>query len=412
MKRIARGAVVAFMLCCMAGIGYSADHGDLELLKLVADIYEANQEKLKTWRGEAVVQMLMSDDAGTLLSRTEHASFALDKAKELYRYNWTASDVRERREDGLRAFPDMIMNQLITQDRFYKFASDGYFVQGKPYPTLVVEPKESAKRQARLRQFAPLRLSCPISSDMPAHLRGLYDNAKLFEGLRVTRTGDTVIVEQPAGHAKATSIRWEFAVDKGGSLTKVTTADWRSDQEWTIEYAEHGSAWVPRKSSVRCTPREGSGSKKISKDIVLTSSEVNMPLSPSEFTLEALGVTQATRVSDNILGIAYWRGGSPMGDELEGKESLEEPLSTDTGTEGLSTSSARASGAVEGNNDKRAGRGQASAVDQPAAAAHAGDLSFSIVRVIACVTGAMAVILLALRISRIRRGRTKEATDG
>ena len=406
MARIPRWTVVVSVLAILTGLGYSAeaDSGDPELLKLVADMLEANLAQVQTWQGETAGKMTIIDTEGVVLSRTEHTNFALEMENELQRINWSATEDQERSDGALKKCADFFANELITKDRHYELSSDGYMSMGKTYPGLVVKSPEFAEKQAFARQFDPLKVVYPGS--IPAFLRTLHNRKDKIKGLRVTRVGDTVIVEQPGEHPKATSSHWEFALNKGGNVTKLNTMSWGSDSESTVEYAKYGSAWVPEKVSIHSIPK-APGVNATSREVVFTSNRVNEPIGADQFSLEALGVTPNTRVSDNVLGLVYWFGRPPVSDD--GAKLPEEAFSVKTSDKNISPASAtsKTMEAIEQRNVVHP-----AITTQPLGKAHIlRDPTVAPAKVIALVSGLLTIALLALRYVRVRASRKRDASN-
>ena len=128
-----------------------------------------------------------------------------------------------------------------------------------------------------------------------------FDDPKLL--LReIRREGNLVILEYPKG-----KWRYVFDVSKGCNLVRFETRDPSRGYvgDWKVDYQHVGGAFVPARMVWR---REGK--KKGEKDVSLTEVEfpenlVNVPLDPSEFELDALGVKPGALVMDQRTGLSY-----------------------------------------------------------------------------------------------------------
>ena len=65
--------------------------GDIELLRTVADGYEANLAKLKTWRGQANITSSISVGSGQEIVERKgeyKAVFLIDRSRDAIRWTW------------------------------------------------------------------------------------------------------------------------------------------------------------------------------------------------------------------------------------------------------------------------------------------------------------------------------------
>lgn len=89
-KRLALAAIGIIMLAnVQAGVGVI--EGDLALLKVIADGYEANLAKLATWAGEASIVSSVSNETGQGAMRRQEkykAEFLLNRELDAVRWKW------------------------------------------------------------------------------------------------------------------------------------------------------------------------------------------------------------------------------------------------------------------------------------------------------------------------------------
>ncbi len=108
--------------------------------------------------------------------------------------------------------------------------------------------------------------------------------------------------------------RHTFDLSKSGCIVKYygESKEGTELREWS--YEKKGGIWIPKSFSLDhkkwSNSQTNSIKKRLFRKVNFLENTLNEPVPVSEFSLEKLGVTVGTRVSDHLLGLFYYYGGS------------------------------------------------------------------------------------------------------
>ena len=293
-------------VCCALAMSLPtlADELDLDLLKALLRMHQANQEQIVTWSGQVRVEAhkVRPDDSGYHM--VSNVTFVQDKSQGK-RWRWDVV-LNETIQGGV--FSPRGPESLETHDEMVR--DDGYFRYEKGFlpagesewqRTMVVWPKEEAVARVAMtsRSFDPDWYFTTEGRSIPQMLQLMIDDPAFAEGVTVTRDGALVTIENRGENIDS---RYQFDLSKGGNLTEYVVSRGASTWEIAMEYTQQGDVWVPsRYHKTTNTPRTG----EHTREVVWTSQEINEPVPASEFTMEAMGILPRARVTDHRVGVFY-----------------------------------------------------------------------------------------------------------
>ncbi len=299
--------------------------GDTELLRLTAMAHKDNVERIRTWRGAARIDVAYEDEKGVTLDEKNSATFVYDSEQGATRWQWVVEERRNRQdgqlvpvtpqrislEDG-RLLPVAdareVSNEMKKGDAFYHCWPGVTTRAGEKKNTLVILPASEARKGAYSYSFDPMWYLTHRGHDLTERLMFYYReaaNPDLTPGT-IKRQGDLVILETQGGGVVN---RYTFDLAQGGNLVNyyAEASEGVENCDWSYEYQR--GAWVPKAVSLLLDLHYEDGSVwKRARTISFADNVVNIPVDPSEFSLEKLGVTPGVRVTDQRMGISYVYG--------------------------------------------------------------------------------------------------------
>jgi hypothetical protein len=296
--------------------------GDIELFRALAMAQRDNAERISSWQGSSRVEVTRSDPNGILLRDTSAYHFIYAREHNATRWNWTPEDRYTRKGGKLVADPleDKKLNEMRKGDAFYKYDLGVETKEGEKRGALVIWPVQKAEEGAYSYSFDPmwyLTGEWTGWDDMATGLMEYYRMANdpnftsSFARYSLTRDGPIVTLDGENPTADMAS-RYVFDLSKGGTLARYHATMKRNVQsiEWT--YEEKDGLWIPKTCTkiIDWDPPKRDGCTKYTITVTFIESTLNHPVPASEFSLEKLGVTVGTRVSDHLTGLFYLYGGS------------------------------------------------------------------------------------------------------
>ena len=296
--------------------------GDIELFRALAMVQRDNAERISSWQGSSRMEVTEADPNGILYLSNSSYNFIYAREHNATRWNWTPED-RYRREGGkLVAAPlqDKKLNEMRKGDAFYKYNLGFETLEGEKRGTLVIWPVQKAEEGVYSTSFDPMwYLTGEVTGwdDMATELMEYYRMANdpnftsSFARYTLTRDGPLVTLDIENPTAEMTN-RYVFDLSKGGTQIRYHATFKKNVQsiEWT--YEEKEGVWIPKKCKkiIDWDPPKSDGCTKYTRTATFVESTLNHPVPASEFSLEKLGVTIGTRVSDHKAGLFYFYGGS------------------------------------------------------------------------------------------------------
>jgi hypothetical protein len=289
--------------------------GDRELLKAITETHKANIDKIKTWQGEAEVDLHV-EQPGYVLAMKAKAAFVADRDRDAVRWDWAVSEKTRRStmEDPVEVSPPYHIRQMLSDGIFFNSMPMLEDAAGQRHNALVIWPRAEFQKWRSDEEFNPWDYLNHPTHDIYGTLLLWYNNPndrEISGGLRIDRTGERVRVVRSYVPWNMPSMglnvfEHEFDLSQGGNLTRyrVLAAAIHHEEliQWT--YKEVRGAWLPSvsSSSTHNEGPEGENLSKRSKRVEFTRQTVNEPLDASAFTVEAMGVAPGTPVTDHVEG--------------------------------------------------------------------------------------------------------------
>ena len=316
-KRIGLIAVLAatFWITVIGGfsLSYGEIEGDKELLRLIAQGYEANLEKISTWQGEARIDYFHTYEREEIKKHLEYdkrwckesAVFVYDGKLGATRWNWTLLEDRSEKDgQEKKSVEPLLKNCMLKDGAFYKFGLIRPHTTKPPY-YLFIYPPEVGEGGGLSDHFDPLYYFRCVRPDMPKNLMFYYNEADNPDMLgTITREGNLVTFERTL---TGTINRFQFDLSKGCNVVSYVGEDTLVKASWTFEYEEIDGVFVPKKA-VRHSERtvEGAAQPEIfHREVEFTRNIINQPVDPAEFDLDKLGLQPGDIVKDTRANITY-----------------------------------------------------------------------------------------------------------
>ncbi len=294
--------------------------GDIELLKLVTDGYEANFEMLSTWRGSVALKgfhtpIPSAADWGERQWQSE-SEFLLDRDQEAIRWRGRTLEGTQTLEGKTSPLPRSVNSGMIKSECDYRLT----FPENEKEPrNLLVIPSGQWPRNFESDVFDPIHiLTEEIYPGLLEQLRGYYrlqSEGKLsFSNGRITRQGDIVTVEtdNDRGDSGRIITRYSFDLSKGCCLTEFLNSSRASESHWELDYEKVAGVFVMKQVALTYKDKRENQEYTSTREAVLTNVMVNDPVDPCEFELDKIGMRPGDHVFDRIMGgVSYVWGAQP-----------------------------------------------------------------------------------------------------
>jgi hypothetical protein len=319
--------------------GLGTQEEEIELLRFMADGYEANLDRLRSWKGTAIMRKgippVQPLDGRMPLSfkedTVEQLKFVADRDKDAGLWYGTLAGKKDVGSEGkLRSLP---VNSGMNKGEYHYRMNAISEPQLNPRSKrrLLIYSKDAVAHGFENLEFDPLWM---LIEDIGAH-RTMGDALRMWAetiekkmpppeggGYNIERKGDVVTIKtwQPdneVGGGATFSSSYVFDISKGCSAVGQHHVSSRSETHWKLDYVEHNGVFVPKEVTY---VRRRSPSKGLHHQIVFTTEMVNEPVSESEFSYEALGLRPGDYIVDHTKGgLRYrWREDFSIDEALEG----------------------------------------------------------------------------------------------
>ena len=300
-------AVIGTAILINAQTCFGDIQGDLELLKTIADGYEANLAKLETWAGEATIVSSVSNESeqGAMRRQQKYkAEFLLNRELDAIRWKWFClaefdPNTREWHSSDLN-----LMFGLTKGDCDYVLFFYGRAVQDA-LRILNIYRRDQWPDHFEGIGFDPLHiLAKEIYPDVVGQLRYYHRlGGTMKSNGSITREGDIVTLQTGRdyeGHGKITT-RFVFDLSKGCCLTEFFNSSASSQTHWELEYEKIAGVFLMKTISHVHKDSHGTSERRAT----LTSSMVNGSAGKAEFLLGTLGLRPGDKIRDTRTNVMY-----------------------------------------------------------------------------------------------------------
>jgi thiol-disulfide isomerase/thioredoxin len=290
-------------------------HGDVELLKTVAQHHKANFGSLMTWKGEAFEEVLSTRGDNYDYMVRSKCTFAYDKSQNAARWNKQPQEHRMV-VDGkkVRNILASYNSGMVKGKSSYKYSAPGQR-DGKDVFRLVIYRLKGPRSFVFTDIFTldPRYFFADPAAGHPIYdrLMLMYDNADNIikpasNVMYVKRVGDLVIMETWMPEHKCTE-KHVFDLSVGGNVIEYLNKYPKAETVHKFQYEQQSGVWVPKSFKwMNITEKQkGAGALKTSRTIHWSNSVVNVPFEEDEFTLEKLGVKDGDDIDDHTIDKQY-----------------------------------------------------------------------------------------------------------
>jgi hypothetical protein len=316
---------IAFLLCVFFSVILiqqpvnAVITGDTELLKLIADGYEVNLEKLRTWKGSAIVSSSKifgewSDErhpSNYKQESTYESNFLIDR--ELNANRWNSQTIKENVEEKGKVIKkeQMCFGGIAKGEYDYRldFSKLKEF-EDRPR-TLLIRNKEIMPQNFLSDTFNPvyaIEKEIGRSSKMANKLRFYSENVnKTKTNGFITREGDIVKLETRYIGDKYNEFgevvtQYVFDLSKGCNILEFSTINAQNENHWKLDYEKKSDVFVVKKISVTYKNKRPGFDFTTTKEATLTTEMVNEPIDSTEFEFDKIGLRPGDYILDHMAG--------------------------------------------------------------------------------------------------------------
>ncbi len=240
------------------------------------------------------------------------AAFVIDRNKGANRWNVNVQTKEDKVNGHVEVTPPYLQANMLKEGKYYDYFPGAEDNEGKALNTLVIWPKERySNTPHHIAQFNAMDYLNRPGDDLYKPFDDWYENPE--DCYAITRNGNILKVEDrfiPNNMPEMGEVvfQYEFDLSQGGSPVyfrhenKVAEAE--EIYKWTYENVN--GVWLPLTYSYQ---NLAGGKKRPFKKwvnfITFEKNVANEPLDPCEFTIEKLGVTKGTPITDRVAGISY-----------------------------------------------------------------------------------------------------------
>jgi len=302
-----------FLLLLAAPASFGEIKGDIELLKVIADGYEANLEKLATWQGQASITSSVSVGSGQEAVQRQgkyKADFLVDRTQNAVRWTWFTLEETEHKE-GQKITSDLNPMAGISKGNCdYVLFYSGYGQPGERR-NLNIYPRDGWPSHFEGMGFDPVHiLTKEIYPGLTEQLRYYHRLGSKMEHSngRIMREGDIVTLEtdnERGGDYGRIITRFVFDLSKGCCLIELFNSSAVSESHWKLDYEKIADVFVMK--SIFHTYRDTRTSRGLisNRTATLTNDMVNKPIDEAEFSLGKLGLKPGDTIRDTRTNIEY-----------------------------------------------------------------------------------------------------------
>jgi len=283
--------------------------GDIELLKIIADGYEANLDKLKTWQGQAEITSSVSIGSGQEIVERKgryKADFLIDRTRDAIRWTWFPIEEIENEEGQENKSVTNPMAGMSKGECDYVLFYSGYGQQGERR-NLNIYPRDQWPRNFEGIGFDPVHiLEKEIYPDIVGQLRYYHQlgGKTVHSNGRIIRNGDIVTFETDndrGGNYGRIITRFVFDLSKGCSLREFFTSSRVSEGHWKLDYEKIADVFV-----IKSVYHKHKDKRQASeRNATLINTDVNKPIDETEFSLGRLGLKSGDEIKDTRTNLTY-----------------------------------------------------------------------------------------------------------
>ena|GEM_PF-6614218 len=294
---------------------------EIELLRFLADGYEANLDQLRSWKGTAIMRKGKSPaqplDGKMPLSfkedTAEQLRFIADRDKDAVLWYGTVAGEKKRNSEGNRLQSSPVKSGMNKGELHYRMdAISEPQLDPRSKRRLLIYSKDALSHGFENLEFDPLWV---LIEDIGAH-GTMGDALRMWAetlekkmpppegaGYSIERKGDVVTfkswqLDDEIGGGATFSSSYVFDISKGCSAVGQHHVSSQSETHWKLDYEDHNGVFVPKE----ITNVHRNKSTGIHHHIVFTTEMVNEPVSESEFSYDALGLRPGDYIIDHVKG--------------------------------------------------------------------------------------------------------------
>lgn len=292
---------------------------DPELLRFIADGYEANLKKLRTWRGTAIRRVGRSSSQSSKgdmrlnfdEETVEQLKFVADRDRDAA--SWRGVPVIQKDPNSEPQRQSVRVNSGMNNGK-YHYRMD---VMREPEKhqgherILLVYGKNAVPHGIQLEEFDPVWV---LIEDIGAHgtmgealrnwAQGIEDEMPIPEGhgYNVERKGDVVAIKfygpDDTEEGGTSYSSYVFDISKGCSMVGQHHVSSQSETHWELDYEKRNDVFVAKQISRVRRDKDG----VLRQHVAFKTMTVNKPVSESEFSYEALGLRPGDHIVDHTKG--------------------------------------------------------------------------------------------------------------
>jgi len=313
----------------------SAIEGDVELLRFIADAYETNQEKIRTWGGSVVVESsVVYAETEELIQkgRKRHSKtkFLIDKNFGATRWNTRFKEVtyNEGKEKQREAFD---YSGMVKSNQGYQMFYDSEDKQA--LRTMELLSADNIIRTENGFTFDPAYIwehIYPIRQQMKFYYENAH-NPNFSSGHTIIRQGDIVTFESkvPSGiHGKDNVNRLVFDLSQGCNLVELVALSQVNEVRWKLDYERIGKVFVIKEISKSYKDKRPGNEHREQMKATLINKIVNNPVNPAEFKFDKIALRPGDHILDRTIGGLEYVWKETPDDVLEVLQNTGEELDT------------------------------------------------------------------------------------
>ena len=282
--------------------------GDIELLKVIADGYEANLQKLKTWQGQASITSSVSMGSGQEAVHRQgkyKADFLVDRTLDAVRWTWFTLEETEYKEGQKTTSGLNPMAGVSKGECDYVLFYHGY---GQPFErrNLNIYPRDRWPKHFQGFGFDPMYILKEITLvPIPEILRSSYEqaNSPKVSPTTIVREGDIVTFQKGL---EGIINRYVFDLAKGCSVLECyNSSPGHGETYWKLDYEKLAGVFVIKTISLVYEHKRPDLKGTSKRMAVLTNAMVNAPIDEAEFSVGKLGLKPGDTIRDTRTNIEY-----------------------------------------------------------------------------------------------------------
>lgn len=321
--------LIVVFWCVAATVCSGQELSDTDLLRLIADGYEDNLTRLRTWTGSAVREAFDEGGEGEGdVKWSERLEFLADRDQKANL--WRGNRIRQSEEINQTIELNSGMNKggYTYKMDFLGDRSGNYSDLRRG--TLLIYNEEVFPKGIFTPSFDPIReltVTLGVDGQLGGALRVWADDIENNPGpegsYQIIREDSKVTlilysIDDAGKVNKNCFSLYAFDLKKGYSLVESHDLDAQGDEShWTLDYEEHNGVYVPNKITAKLV--DGKNKSSAIRNILLSTKSVNEEIPSSEFQFEKLGLHPGDYILDHSAGgLRYrWKAFDVIEDDVE-----------------------------------------------------------------------------------------------